>query len=198
MAVLLFHWLSLCKSGKCGCGLWHVLWWRKWCVLAPQSFAISDFCRTDHATPHYPQKLALTSPTSGSCSVGIVRSRTKATELGSPVWRVFVCPEVLLELCVPLGLMHTLPNEQGSCKHPLDLVYLALMDVKWDAIMLGAFCIVSMPLSLASVPWRWQLQCLLKQRTFNIGCRFLPKIDVTHISYICMTICVQEGPDSVL
>jgi hypothetical protein len=29
----------------------------------------------------YPQKLALTSPTSGSRSVGIVRSRTKATEL---------------------------------------------------------------------------------------------------------------------
>jgi hypothetical protein len=27
----------------------------------------------------YPQKLALTSPTSGGCSIGIVRSRTKAT-----------------------------------------------------------------------------------------------------------------------
>jgi hypothetical protein len=39
--------------------------------------------RTDHATPLYPQKLALTSPTSGSRSVGIVRSRTKATELVS-------------------------------------------------------------------------------------------------------------------
>jgi hypothetical protein len=30
----------------------------------------------------YPQKLALTSPTSGGRSVGIVRSRTKATEFG--------------------------------------------------------------------------------------------------------------------
>jgi hypothetical protein len=37
--------------------------------------------RTDHATPLYPQKLALISPTSGGRSVGIVRSRTKATEL---------------------------------------------------------------------------------------------------------------------
>jgi hypothetical protein len=37
--------------------------------------------RTDHATPLYPQTLALTSPTSGGRSVGIVRSRTKATEL---------------------------------------------------------------------------------------------------------------------
>jgi hypothetical protein len=31
-------------------------------------------------TPLYPQKLALTSPTSGGRSVGIVRSRTKAME----------------------------------------------------------------------------------------------------------------------
>jgi hypothetical protein len=36
---------------------------------------------TDHATPMYSQKLTLTSPTSGGHSVGIVRSRTKATEL---------------------------------------------------------------------------------------------------------------------
>jgi len=32
-------------------------------------------------TPLYPQKLALTSPTGGGRSVGIVRSWTKATEL---------------------------------------------------------------------------------------------------------------------
>jgi hypothetical protein len=35
----------------------------------------------DHATPLYPQKLALTSPTCGVRWVGIVRSRTKTTEL---------------------------------------------------------------------------------------------------------------------
>jgi hypothetical protein len=34
---------------------------------------------TDHVTPLYPQKLALTSPTGGGRCVGIVRSRTKAT-----------------------------------------------------------------------------------------------------------------------
>ena len=34
----------------------------------------------DYVTPLYPQKLALTSPTGGGRSVGIVRSRTKATE----------------------------------------------------------------------------------------------------------------------
>jgi len=33
-----------------------------------------------HVTPLYPQKLALTSPTGGGRSVGIVRVRTKATE----------------------------------------------------------------------------------------------------------------------
>jgi hypothetical protein len=38
---------------------------------------------SDHATPLYPQKLALTSPTSGGRSVGIVGSRTKATGLVS-------------------------------------------------------------------------------------------------------------------
>jgi hypothetical protein len=32
---------------------------------------------------NYPQKLVLTSPTSGGCSFGIVRSRTKATEFFS-------------------------------------------------------------------------------------------------------------------
>jgi len=35
----------------------------------------------DHVTPLYPQKLALTSPTGGGRSVGIVRVRTKAKEL---------------------------------------------------------------------------------------------------------------------
>jgi hypothetical protein len=37
--------------------------------------------RADYATPFYPQKLALTSSTSGGRSVGIVLSRTKTTEL---------------------------------------------------------------------------------------------------------------------
>jgi hypothetical protein len=35
----------------------------------------------DYATSLYPQKLALTSPTNGGRSVGIVRSRTQTTEL---------------------------------------------------------------------------------------------------------------------
>ena len=34
----------------------------------------------DHVTLLYPQKLALTSPTGGGRSVGVVRVRTKATE----------------------------------------------------------------------------------------------------------------------
>ena len=34
----------------------------------------------DHVIPLYPQKLALTSPTGGGRSVGIVSSRTKTTE----------------------------------------------------------------------------------------------------------------------
>jgi hypothetical protein len=38
------------------------------------------FRRSDHPTPFYVQKLALTSLTSGGRSVGIVRWRTEATE----------------------------------------------------------------------------------------------------------------------
>jgi hypothetical protein len=65
----------------------------------------------DHVTPLYPQKLALTSPTGGGRSVGIVRSRTKAMEFSLvcavlcrqrletdriPVYLVYV---VLLNVC---------------------------------------------------------------------------------------------------
>ena len=42
--------------------------------------AVGTRC-ADHVTPLYPQKLALTSPTGGGRSVGIVRLRTEATEL---------------------------------------------------------------------------------------------------------------------
>jgi hypothetical protein len=41
--------------------------------------AVGTRC-ANHVTPLYPQKLSLTSPTGGGRSVGIVRSRTKATE----------------------------------------------------------------------------------------------------------------------
>jgi hypothetical protein len=44
--------------------------------------AVGTRC-ADHVTTLYPQKLALTSPTGGGSSVGIVRSRTKAMELVS-------------------------------------------------------------------------------------------------------------------
>ena len=49
-------------------------------------------CCADHVTPLYPQKLALTSPTGGGRSVGIVRVRTKATE--------FLCCNIRWSLCI--------------------------------------------------------------------------------------------------
>ena len=54
----------------------------------------------DHVTPLYPQKLALTSPTGGGRSVGIVRSRTKATEF-SFYYNSLRC--IALEVCVKNG-----------------------------------------------------------------------------------------------
>jgi len=41
--------------------------------------AVGTRC-ADHVTPLYPQKLALSPPTGGGRSVGIVRVQTKATE----------------------------------------------------------------------------------------------------------------------
>ena len=51
----------------------------------------------DHVTPLYPQKLALTSPTGGGRSVGIVRSRTKATEFSLVSVKIY---EVILMVTV--------------------------------------------------------------------------------------------------
>ena len=48
----------------------------------------------DHVTTLYPQKLALTSPTGGGRSVGIVRSRTKATEF-SLVGYIHCCTKMM-------------------------------------------------------------------------------------------------------
>jgi hypothetical protein len=48
--------------------------------LEIREYGRRDPSRWPRGTP-YPQKLALSSPTSGGRSVGIVRSRTKATEL---------------------------------------------------------------------------------------------------------------------
>jgi hypothetical protein len=53
--------------------------WSNMPVYKTENTAV-DIHRADHATPLYPQKLALISPTSGGRSVGIVRSRTQATE----------------------------------------------------------------------------------------------------------------------
>jgi hypothetical protein len=47
----------------------------------------------------YPQKLALTSPTSGGRSVGIVRSRTQATEFS---FFIYICKAVLLLVVIDI------------------------------------------------------------------------------------------------
>ena len=52
--------------------------------------AVGTRC-ANQVTPLYPQKLALTSPTGSGRSVGMVRSRTKATEFSSSL----VSPEII-------------------------------------------------------------------------------------------------------
>jgi hypothetical protein len=56
-------------------------------VYKPENTAVG-FRHANHASPRYPHKLALTSPTCGGHSAGVVRSRTQAT--------AFVCLSLLL------------------------------------------------------------------------------------------------------
>ena len=72
----------------------------------------------DHVTPLYPQKLTLTSPTGGGHSVGIVRSRTKATELFTICATLHIAQIVNTE-----DLQHYIPWKHGlfqvyNCKYP--------------------------------------------------------------------------------
>ena len=79
----------------------------------------------DHVTPLYPQKLALTSPTGGSRSVGIVRVRTKATEFSFSLgviskphtrnirWTDGVKNEVLHRVNEERFILHTVKKTKG-------------------------------------------------------------------------------------
>jgi hypothetical protein len=65
-------------------------------ALENRDYGRRDLRCADHATPLYPQKLTLTSPINGGLSVGIVRSRTKATELlnvySSDMYNTYIRP----------------------------------------------------------------------------------------------------------
>ena len=70
----------------------------------------------DHATPLYPQKLALTSPTGGGRSVGIVRSRTKATQLS-------LKSKLTVDQCLFNAQMFLQPHHVSHRRHDLYEVY---------------------------------------------------------------------------
>ena len=63
--------------------------------------AVGTRC-ADHVTPLYSQKLAITSPTGGGRSVGVVRVRTKATEFSLVLVGVCMCGffDVWMCMCV--------------------------------------------------------------------------------------------------
>ena len=80
--------------------------------------AVGSRC-ADHVTPLYPQKLALTSPTGGGRSVGIVRVRTRATEfvclfLGKQIQElsIFQCIVGYLNIC-----LHNILEAWILCSH---------------------------------------------------------------------------------
>ena len=66
--------------------------------------AVGTRC-ADHVTPLYPQKLALTSPTGGGRSVGIVRVLTKATEFSYVKHQLTL--EQLFDLNKALGILRS-------------------------------------------------------------------------------------------
>jgi hypothetical protein len=68
------------------------------CCLEKIGIAAVGIRRAGYATPLYPQKLVLSSPTSGGRSIGIVRSRTQDTEFVC----LFVCLFVLFLVSVRL------------------------------------------------------------------------------------------------
>jgi len=67
----------------------------------------------DHVTPLYPQKLALTSPTGGGRSVGIVPSRTKATEF-SFVCMCFNNPAIYITECISWTIKYLILLMHGA------------------------------------------------------------------------------------
>jgi len=67
----------------------------------------------DHVTPLYPQKLALTSPTGGGRSVGIVRVRTKATEFSFSA--AFTAEVRMTAILIPFLVNYEVRLSSGTC-----------------------------------------------------------------------------------
>ena len=103
----------------------------------------------DHVTPLYPQKLELTSPTGGGRSVGIVRSRTKATEIF--FYLIIVYDNVYVR--IRLGWV-------GLSSEMLFCIALCWVKLGWDGLVydkvsLCLFELVWVRLSWVVLDWIW-------------------------------------------
>jgi len=83
--------------------------------------AVGTRC-ADDVTLLYPQKLALTSPTGGGCSVGIVRVRTKTTEFS------FIYIYIYIYLSISI---------ENSCKTAANLVTLFMIIPPYFSILIN-------------------------------------------------------------
>jgi hypothetical protein len=87
-------------------------------------------CHADYAAPLCPQKLALTSPTSSGCSVGIGHSQTQATE--------FVCLFVManatttgsFNMCFPAQIIVSY-NPKEICTFTINYFSVLYLDFKF-------------------------------------------------------------------
>ena len=84
--------------------------------------AVGTRC-ADHVTPLYQQKLALTSPTGGGRSVGIVRVRTKATEFRVLVFTMTMLVSQAVSTCLCTSCLQrycpTTTNSYNNSKYIL-------------------------------------------------------------------------------
>jgi len=110
--------------------------------------AVGTRC-ADHVTPLYPQKLALTSPTGGGRSVGIVCVRTKATEFSLVYLFVLMCnlavkpQNKLISVLCACELHCLLPCEEPTpefCQSILNLLCERIYSISYHRITCHMYC----------------------------------------------------------
>ena len=113
----------------------------------------------DHATPIYPQKLALTSPTGGGRSVGIVRLRTKATE--------FFIYSSKLEI---VSVLHILPRNKCNIRNSFCYFFVSFTQLLMSPIQVSR---ANIRVSFATVPFL-HLGYIMMEPSHCVGHGWLP------------------------
>ena len=155
----------------------------------------------DHVTPLYTQKLALTSPTGGGRSVGIVRSRTKATEFSWSFmlffyelmyavywllrWSSYRCCllDAMCDTCLSVqGVLNSRPHSYFSYHCHRNVNRLRYCSRRWN--QLGDIFTIQLPVSRVLVQ-----VTVLKFRYTLLLQNITVSQNTTKIIVLCFTIC---------